>query len=494
MSDSESSDEENPLAFIQNKPSLPKGFTIPKGRSSKPPPTNITNCKQLVSTHPIPSKTEVSRKRPLSKGEDLVPSAWSSAYDKELPEELLSKCGENKCDICNATLGSKEVARSHYAAKTHEKKVNLFLENLFKDSGEAPPKRVRSWETGPTYNRGSAEVTNLICSARAPGNSNTLGGFRNKTFQRRWLDLWDGPLPTDLVNMCGASRCGLCEVDISSLNVATAHYEGKPHAKKVREFCIKVGAEVPRRKDEKQEVKEKFCELCKVELTSAVMAKAHYSGKEHLRREATGKEKIKVVEDKTGRFGIGGNFKTNTGYKPEGEDDVVGEELTWGAMAKVAELQPKFHCNVCNISLESQTVFQTHLQGKNHRKKENQQTGSNIGNQSSGSSGNIGIKKDVPGGSVNLRCDICDISVNSQEILNAHLQGKNHKKKLNQVGGSNGNSVKSFHCDVCNVNTSDQTNLDMHLQGAKHNKMLRNMGLPSGALFEMNASNKLKNN
>lgn len=543
MSDSESSDEE-PLAFIQNKASLPKGFTIPKGPSSKPPPTNIN--KQIGSASPMavqyPSKSEDSRKRPFSKSQDFVPSAWASAYDKQLPQELLSKCGDNKCHICNATLANPEIARSHYDAKTHEKKVQLFLENLFKDSGETPPKRVRSWETGPTYNRGSAEVANLVSKPAA--NTNSLGGFRNKSLQQRWVDLWDGPLPSSLVDLHGASRCGVCEVDISSLNVATAHYEGKPHAKKVREFCSKAGADIPRRKNENQEMTDKFCELCKVEFTSPTMAKSHYNGKEHVRREATGKEKIKVVEDKTGRFGIGGNFKTNTGYKPEGVDDVVEEalknaseeELTWGAMAEVAELHPKFYCNVCNISLSSQTVYDSHIQGKNHKKKLNQPnesitntpvlkegavgssnfrcdicdisvTSEEVLNthlqgknhrkklsQSIGFYGSTAVKKEVVGGSVNLRCDLCDITVTSQEILNTHMQGKNHKKKLSQGIGSNGNAVKSFHCDVCNVNTTDQNNLDMHLQGTKHNKMLRKMGLPFGALHEMDASNKLKNN
>lgn len=477
MSDSDSdSDNEKATSDEQNKPSLSKGFTIPKGPSLKPPPTNIN--KQIVSNNPIPpispSKSEESRKRPISKRESFVPSVWSSAYDKELPQEVLSKCRENKCDICNATLISPETARSHYDAKPHEKKVQQFMEKMFKDSGEAPPKRIRTWETGPTFNKGSAEVDNVV--AAAPASSNTLAGYKHKSFQRRWLTLWDGDLPRELVDMCVASRCGLCEVDMSSLNVATSHYEGKPHAKRVKEFCTKVGARIPFRKDEEREMTEKFCELCKVTFTSASMAKGHYNGKEHKRREISGKEKIKVVEDKTGRFGIGGNFRTDSGYKPPGEDDVVvealksasKEDLTWGAMADASEMYPqdvnKFHCDVCNVSVNSQDILDIHRQGKSHNKKMNQGVGSN------GSRAEITTEV-----SNNLRCEVCNVQVTSQEMLNSHLQGKNHKKKVGQAAGSNGNAVQNFRCDVCNVTTSDQNGLGMHLQGSKHKKMMNKM-------------------
>ena len=64
-------------------------------------------------------------------------------------------------------------------------------------------------------------------------------------------------------------------------------------------------------------------------------------------------------------------------------------------------------------------------------------------------------------------CSLCQVQCSSQVTLSTHLEGKQHKKKLESA--SRGvNSM--FRCEVCDVETTDQNGLDMHMNGKKHLK------------------------
>ena len=70
-------------------------------------------------------------------------------------------------------------------------------------------------------------------------------------------------------------------------------------------------------------------------------------------------------------------------------------------------------------------------------------------------------------------CTICKVQCNTQEVLNVHLQGSKHKKKL--VSLSNTQTKSQFHCEICNVECAGQEPYDMHLAGKKHQKKISAM-------------------
>ena len=65
-------------------------------------------------------------------------------------------------------------------------------------------------------------------------------------------------------------------------------------------------------------------------------------------------------------------------------------------------------------------------------------------------------------------CTICKVQCNTQEVLNVHLQGSKHKKKL--VSLNNTQTRSQFFCEICNVDCAGQDPYNMHLAGKKHQK------------------------
>ena len=60
---------------------------------------------------------------------------WQHRF-KNLPDELLMKCQETKCDLCNVELPNLGLAKSHYEGKHHLSLVRRYLD-YFQESGLA---------------------------------------------------------------------------------------------------------------------------------------------------------------------------------------------------------------------------------------------------------------------------------------------------------------------------------------------------------------------
>lgn len=103
---------------------------------------------------------------------------------------------------------------------------------------------------------------------------------------------------------------------------------------------------------------------------------------------------------------------------------------------------------------------------------------------------------------VQPRCDLCQIMVSSEVVLQTHLLGKPHQKKLRQAeiraksqndsiatstlpmgfarvpaGTTTASSAasNSLICDVCKITTNSIQQLDIHLNGSKHKKVVATM-------------------
>lgn len=78
----------------------------------------------------------------------------------------------------------------------------------------------------------------------------------------------------------------------------------------------------------------------------------------------------------------------------------------------------------------------------------------------------------------NLRCEICDVPVNTHEQLRLHENGKAHHKKLQQKQlMANWNMSDSavepatFWCDLCKISCSTAENLALHKTGINHKNL-----------------------
>ena len=128
-------------------------------------------------------------------------------------------------------------------------------------------------------------------------------------------------------------------------------------------------------------------------------------------------------------------------------------------------------CDLCGITVSSEQIMQTHLAGKAHKRRlanvetlqsfqqnTNKTSSSRTAQDSSKSKEEDEEKKDerkqissslVFAGPL-LRCDICDVSVNSIQQLNVHYDGARHKKAAQKGQGKTTSSsfVQSLASDV----------------------------------------------
>ncbi|XP_069755034.1 zinc finger protein 346-like [Narcine bancroftii] len=233
--------------------------------------------------------------------------AGDSSIDNGAVQKIIEGNSElftdTHCKVCNAVLISDSQRLAHYQSKKHANKVRRY-EELHQD-GEPIAKIIKK---DPTDNS-NGEVD------------------RNK-------------------------YCPLCNVTFTSPVVAQSHYQGKNHAKTLKlkqkqdeiipAFSV---AAVPKAKKENAPSStmqssvdsgsndpDKYCSLCQAFFNHPAIAKQHYVGKRHKKRET----KAKLLEQ-------------------------LGQAENNSASAK------GYPCNTCNIVLNSIEQYQAHIQGTKHQ-------------------------------------------------------------------------------------------------------------------------------
>ncbi|TQE00013.1 hypothetical protein C1H46_014391 [Malus baccata] len=154
-------------------------------------------------------------------------------------------------------------------------------------------------------------------------------------------------------------------------------------------------------------------------------------------------------------------------------------------------------CDVCDIYCTSKPIYEAHIAGKKHQKKVAMQHNPSV---AAGAELEIKRRKILRGGSTvdSVRvCTICNITCNSEEVYNKHLYGKKHKaqaslmaldggpyiaavrSQFNGIWKKDPNKVKlvqSAWCEVCKINCNSNDAYVAHLVGKKHKKNLEQLG------------------
>lgn len=119
-----------------------------------------------------------------------------------------------------------------------------------------------------------------------------------------------------------------------------------------------------------------------------------------------------------------------------------------------------FDCSMCSVQCKDQKALAAHLDGKQHQKKLKLAQGTK------------------------LHCNVCDLETTNQEVLDQHLAGKKHQKNVAKLGNVGKDPVletnekvktdksETFDCFICQVKCQCQKTFDAHLDGKKHKKKM----------------------
>ncbi|XP_012733413.2 zinc finger matrin-type protein 3 [Fundulus heteroclitus] len=213
-----------------------------------------------------------------------------------------------------------------------------------------------------------------------------------------------------------------------------------------------------------------YCKLCNVTLNSAQQAQAHYQGKNHskkLRNFYAGSQQPPAIRIPEALEGAGQSAGSGA------SDGDGGRQALYKGAPRVILATENDYCKLCDASFSSLAVAQAHYQGKNHAKKlrlaeaqqnSNNTEGSNDGaprrNRKDGSEYRLvknrrspQLPVAMPGPYYNPRprqriprdlamcvtpsgqfyCSMCNCGAEQETDFRQHLESKQHKAKVSEL-------------------------------------------------------------
>nr|XP_040039613.1 zinc finger matrin-type protein 3 [Gasterosteus aculeatus aculeatus] len=214
-----------------------------------------------------------------------------------------------------------------------------------------------------------------------------------------------------------------------------------------------------------------YCKLCNVTLNSAQQAQAHYQGKNHskkLRNFYAGNQQLPAIRNPEVLEATG-----QTSLCSGSNDSDAGRQAQYKGATRVILATENDYCKLCDASFSSLAVAQAHYQGKNHAKKlrlaEAQQNSSTVEgsnetaprrNRNDGSEYRLvknrrspQIPACMPGPYYNPRprqriprdlamcvtpsgqfyCSMCNCGAEQETDFRQHLESKQHKAKVSEL-------------------------------------------------------------
>ncbi|XP_076302529.1 zinc finger protein 346-like [Lasioglossum baleicum] len=175
---------------------------------------------------------------------------------------------------------------------------------------------------------------------------------------------------------------------------------------------------------------------------------------------------------------------SSEGVMNPGLNDPVTKAVVDNIMGNLPTKKPLVRCDDCDLSFTSQTVLDTHLQGARHAK---QIRSKNI--MASLEETKVTFTKDEE--TNGLKCNVCNVCLNSIQQLQTHLNGIRHKKKAVR-GGWGGKDVGSavtsttmniqensgpkgvsLSCSMCNKIFNSVAQYNVHMTSKKHTGKLK---------------------
>ncbi|XP_061493350.1 zinc finger matrin-type protein 3 isoform X4 [Rhineura floridana] len=215
-----------------------------------------------------------------------------------------------------------------------------------------------------------------------------------------------------LEELCKPLCCRLCNVTLNSAQQAQAHYQGKNHSKKLRNYYAANSCPAPTRMINSLEpathpvvslpppgssskpggrvilaTENDYCKLCDASFSSPAVAQAHYQGKNHAKRlrlteaqnnsfsessEVVGKRKMrkvgnefKMMQNRRNVYAVPNN--TGPYFNPRSRQRIPRD------LAMCVTPSGQFYCSMCNAGASEEVEFRQHLESKQHKSKVSEQ-------------------------------------------------------------------------------------------------------------------------
>ncbi|XP_057702058.1 zinc finger matrin-type protein 1 [Corythoichthys intestinalis] len=223
--------------------------------------------------------------------------------------------------------------------------------------------------------------------------------------------------------------CHVCNAVLLFESQRLSHYEGKKHAQKLKLYLHNKRDEM-RHKESSGLVhrmpndKDRFCELCNMVFTSAVVAKSHYEGRVHsknLRKQSAPKLEVGTLPKP--------QLDRATEDRLSGSGDCTDPPTNSTACSS----DPNKYCALCEISFNNGQMAVQHYNGRKHQRNlARQQMMQKLEE----------LHEENP-----LTCAICNLQFNSVEMYQAHMQGNKHymrEKKVFELCKSQKKSYNTF--------------------------------------------------
>ncbi|KAK2869199.1 hypothetical protein Q7C36_001070 [Tachysurus vachellii] len=267
-----------------------------------------------------------------------------------------------------------------------------------------------------------------LCSPLSAKPSPHLQLFPNPAIT---APLGSSPIPTEnefqatgsdqdiaLEELCRPLYCKLCNVTLNSPQQAQAHYQGKNHSKKLRNFYAGSQQPPPIRIPEEGEpvsqqslstpptetgttvgkpasfigpsrvilaTENDYCKLCDASFSSPAVAHAHYQGKNHAKR-------VRLAEAQHNASSLDSADLTQRRSRKEGNEYKVKNRRTHmntnmagpyynprprqripRDLAMCVTPSGQFYCSMCNTGASDEADFRLHLESKQHKSKVSEQ-------------------------------------------------------------------------------------------------------------------------
>ncbi|KAI1904641.1 hypothetical protein AGOR_G00007780 [Albula goreensis] len=234
--------------------------------------------------------------------------------------------------------------------------------------------------------------------------------------------------------------CHVCGAVLQFESQRVSHYEGKKHTQKVRLYLQtkrdeeRMNSELTvfQQKDGTVD-RERFCELCNMVFSAPVVAKSHYEGKVHAKNlRKLGMHPPQPAAQQTGDAAPPGSpLALSPQEEGEKEADKEKEEENMTNEAPVPSAQgvdlsdPNKYCRLCVASFNNPLMAKQHYNGRKHQRnqarfrllqelEEDGQPGTHLA-------------------SGTFTCPVCNVTLNSVEMYQAHMKGNKHQQKEMKV-------------------------------------------------------------
>ncbi|XP_041862143.1 zinc finger matrin-type protein 3 [Melanotaenia boesemani] len=207
-----------------------------------------------------------------------------------------------------------------------------------------------------------------------------------------------------------------------------------------------------------------YCKLCNVTLNSAQQAQAHYQGKNHskkLRNFYAGSQQPPAIRIPEVLEGAG-----QTAVSSGSGDSDVGRQALYKGAPRVILATENDYCKLCDASFSSLAVAQAHYQGKNHAKKlrlaEAQQNSNNME-----SNNEAAIRRNRKDGS-EYRLVKNRRSPQMAAAMPGPYYNPRPRQRIPRDLAMCVTPSGQFYCSMCNCGAEQETDFRQHLESKQH--------------------------